>query len=75
MDASKPGSAHSKHLLPSVKMQSPSWKSGSDIVVNKQKTKPKNKPQNPHQNAFSLFFIISDILVETNKKNANNKTT
>lgn len=50
---------------------SPSWKSRSDIVVNKQKSKPKNKTQTPHQNAFSPFFIISDILIETNKKNAN----
>lgn len=71
MDACKWGSTHSKHLLPGVKMQSHLWKRGSHIAVNKQKPKPKNKTPNPHQNAFSQFFIISDILVEINKKNAN----
>jgi len=69
LNACKLGPNHSKHLLPSVKVWSPSWKGGSDIAVNK--PKPKRTPQNPHQNTVSIFFIISDISVERNKKNAN----
>lgn len=40
-DSCKRGSTHSRHLLPSVKTENPSWKTGSDIAVNKQKPKPK----------------------------------
>lgn len=56
MDSCKWGSTHSRHPPPSMKMESPSWKTGSDIVVNKQNPKPKYDLQNPHQNAFCVFF-------------------